>query len=109
MIPSPLPSDIKSSAPQKMFVIFARGLPDTWTVLHSLGIGNHSTKPWTAIDFVLVGPPGVFCIEVKGGRVRREGGRWCFTGRHDKDPGKQPDPFRHGGGAAAAHYSNLAH
>jgi hypothetical protein len=42
-----------------------------WAVLHSVGLTGHDCKPWAEIDFVLIGPPGIFCLEVKGGRVSR--------------------------------------
>src|SRR5205823_10471774 len=44
--------------------------------LHSLGIARHKRKDYAETDFVFIGPPGVFCLEVKGGHVRRKNGVW---------------------------------
>ncbi|HHV00457.1 MAG TPA: hypothetical protein GXX76_11475 [Bacteroidales bacterium] len=38
------------------------------------------------IDFLVLAPKlGVFALEVKGGRVRREDGVWYFTNRYRED------------------------
>jgi hypothetical protein len=38
------------------------------------------------IDFLVLAPKlGVFALEVKGGRVRREDGVWYFTNRYGED------------------------
>jgi len=54
--------------------------------LHSVGIARHERKSYAECDFVLIGPPGVFCFEVKGGEVSRKNGLWhigwpgkCYT------------------------------
>ncbi len=47
-----------------------------YVCLHSLGIARHQRKEYAEADFVLVGPPGVFCLEVKGGHVDRKNGIW---------------------------------
>ncbi len=44
--------------------------------LHSLGIARHSRKEYAEADFVIIGPAGIFCLEVKGGEVKRNGGTW---------------------------------
>ncbi len=58
-------------------------LDDSWTVLHSVGLARHASKPWAEADVVLVGPPGVLVLEVKGGRLERRNGRWGFRNRFD--------------------------
>lgn len=60
-------------------------LSNKWTIIHSLSItrtyGVDSKKPRQEIDFLLVGPSGIFGLEVKGGKVRREGPKWiCGDG-----------------------------
>ena len=98
----------KSSAERRLFDVIARDLPDDWTVLHSLGIAGHRRKPWAEIDFVLIGPPGLFCIEVKGGRVSRdEDGQWRFTNRRDEATVKAEGPWEQVGSASAALRSYL--
>lgn len=44
--------------------------------LHSLGIARHERKDYAESDFVVIGPEGVFCLEVKGGEVSRSEGVW---------------------------------
>jgi hypothetical protein len=103
----PEPGDeIPSSAERRLFALFAQ-LPDAWTVLHSVGIARHRRKRWAEADFVLVGPTGLYVVEVKGGRVAREEGTWIFTDRYDRDSTKQEGPFEQAGGAAGALQSYL--
>ncbi len=55
-----------------------RDAPNTesYSCFHSLGIARHERKEYAESDFVLLGPRGMFCIEVKGGVVKRENGIW---------------------------------
>jgi hypothetical protein len=71
--------------------------PDDWLAVHSLGLSSHRSKPWAEIDFVVVGPFGVLCLEVKGGSVRVEHGRWTTNGQALKE-----SPFSQAGGGSAA-------
>lgn len=59
-------------------------LPDSVTIYHSLGLIDHEHKVLgTEIDFVVIGPKGVFGLEVKGGGIRRnENGRWFTVDRY---------------------------
>jgi hypothetical protein len=88
-----------------MFTLMQDELSSEWTVLHSLGLTTHRTKPWAEIDFVLVGPPGVICLEVKGGLVSRRNGVWYTTpqrGPHAGQPQKlNESPFEQVGPASA--------
>lgn len=61
-----------------------------WTVLHSLDVAKHRTKPYGEIDFVVLIPGlGVLCVEVKSHRsIRRKDGEWYF-GKREK-PGQSP-------------------
>ena len=81
MLPPFVAESTQSAAERKLFVVMRDELSDEWTVLHSLGSTLHDRKPWAEIDFVLVGPAGVYCLEVKGGRVARRDGRWEYTNR----------------------------
>jgi hypothetical protein len=98
-IPSP---DTESNAELKLFDIIKTSLSDDWVCFHSLGLASHRRKPWAEIDFVLVGPPGVFCLEIKGGRVAREGGLWWFTNRKGDANSSHQGPFDQVGGASSA-------
>ena len=51
-------------------------------------------NPWAEIDFLLIGPEGVFCLEVKGGRVARIEGEWHFTNAADQATIKNEGPFQ---------------
>jgi len=95
----------RSNAEKRIFGRLKDGLTNEWLVLHSLGLAGHVRKPWAEIDFVLIGPPGVFCLEVKGGRIAREDGAWLFTDKDDKTTAKPEGPFAQVGSAEAA----LAH
>jgi hypothetical protein len=103
MLPPVVSEHTKSQAEVELFKAVSHELSDDWSVLHSLGLGTHNAKPWAEIDFVLIGPPGVVCLEVKGGSVRRESGRWIFRNRNgqDSDP-KAEGPFDQVGSASAA-------
>src|SRR5712692_1544581 len=93
MCPPELSAEVRSHAERHLFELLKDGLSDSWTVLHSLGVIGHRAKPWAEVDFVLVGPPGVFCLEVKGGRVQRHEGMWFFTDRFDPVTTKREGPF----------------
>lgn len=102
MYPARVPEDTKSRAEKKLFEIMRAELDNEWVVLHSLGLTIHERKPWAEIDFVLIGPPGVFCVEVKGGRIARRDGRWYFTNGANETTVKNEGPFEQVGGASAA-------
>lgn len=83
-----------SNAERKLFRMFqeAKDL-DEWYCLHSLGISRHFSKREGEIDFLFIGPAGIFVIEAKGGRVQREGGIWKFTDRYGRVARKKESPF----------------
>lgn len=99
--PEPGPSTV-SNAEKRLFDFIRDDLADDWIALHSLGMANHPRKHRSEIDFVLIGPPGVYCIEVKGGRVMRRDGAWHFINRHDETSAKREGPFEQVGSAAHA-------
>jgi hypothetical protein len=51
---------------------------EEYICFHSLGMTSHRRKEFAEIDFVVVGPAGVFCLEVKGGEVVRKDGKWII-------------------------------
>lgn len=109
MIPPVVSEACKSDAEADMFETIKRELSDDWAALHSVGLTVHERKPWAEADFILVGPLGVFVLEVKGGRIRRERGMWIHTNRHDMDSDpKAQGPFDQAGGASAALFKYLA-
>lgn len=63
--------------------------------LHSLGLPRHAYKACCELDFVIVGPDGLFALEVKGGGVTRdEKGQWVMTDRHGNRYIHREGPFR---------------
>ena len=51
---------------------------ESYYCLHSVGLAKHKRKAYGEADFILIGPQGVFCLEVKGGNVSRENGIWTI-------------------------------
>lgn len=95
MIPPYLYPGVKSIAEKKVFdLIKHEELLDGWICFHSLGISDHEKKVEGEIDFLLVGPEGVLCFEVKGGHVTRENGLWKFTNRYGQANIKYESPFK---------------
>ncbi len=80
-----------------MFRVLNDGLPDDVQVIHSAGVARHKHKRWAEIDFVVVSGAGIFCLEVKGGRITREGSEWFTNGEKLGE-----SPFQQAGSAAAA-------
>jgi hypothetical protein len=93
---------VPNSDAERKVLEWLAALDDDWTVLHSVGITAHAHKPWAEADAVLVGPPGVLILEVKGGRVERRAGLWGFWDRFDQVTWKAEGPYAQAGGAAAA-------
>lgn len=98
-----------SSAERKILRLFAdnRKLGD-WYCLHSLGLSNHIFKREGEIDFLLIGPEGIFVIEVKGGRVQRRNGLWLFTDRFGRITQKKESPFNQAKTALYSIRNNLS-
>ena len=107
MYPAQPSPDTPSDAERRIFGRLRDELPDDWVVLHSLGLASHRKKPWAEIDFVVIGPPGIACLEVKGGRVERERGKWVFINRHGHRNVKPEGPYEQVGGASSALYAWL--
>lgn len=95
MIPSVISPEVKSNAERKIFKWFQNAPgTDKWIVLHSLGITTHSKVIYGETDFLVLAPKlGIFALEVKGGRVRRENGIWYFTNRYGNTNSKVRGPF----------------
>lgn len=92
-IPPYLGEEIKSKAEKKMFNILRNLDLKNAYVLHSLGLPKHQTKIYGEIDFVVVCDRGVACLEIKGGRVECQEGKWIFTDRHGVKRVKPEGPF----------------
>lgn len=68
---------------------------DSYYVLHSLFISRHLKNVSGEADFlVLVPGHGIFCLEVKHGRVSRDGGNWIFENKLGLKTNSAKGPFR---------------
>lgn len=78
MVP-PLISAVANNGERKMFEAIRNAADsDNYFCLHSVGLARHERKEYSEADFVLVGPPGVFAVETKGGSVARSNGVWTI-------------------------------
>ena len=78
MIP-PLPAESANKSERKVFSIIEKATSsENWYCLHSVGLARHHRKRYGEADFVLICPEGVFCLEAKGGHVRRSEGVWTI-------------------------------
>lgn len=91
MIPNVISED-SSSGEKKMFERL-KELPDNYVVIHSLKMLKHINKVEGEIDFVIVCPYGILCMEVKGGRVERKNGIWIFRDRYGNENKKKEGPY----------------
>lgn len=83
MIPEIMGPSVKSDAEKKVFQLL-QVLPGTeeWTALHSVGIARHPTQSQGEADFVLLIPKmGIFVLEIKGGNISHNEGKWFTTNR----------------------------
>ena len=95
MIPTQIDDSVVSSAEIRVFQLLDSD-PDTdgWTVLHSLGLARRKSGPYGEIDFVIIVPEeGVLCLEVKGGRVSCENGKWRTQDRYGNVSELKKSPF----------------
>jgi hypothetical protein len=64
-------------------------------VLHSLFTNFHLKSISGELDFLVLAPgQGIFALEIKHGRVKRENGLWYFTNRFGKTSSSAKGPFR---------------
>jgi Nuclease-related domain len=95
MLPVQFDVSTASAAERKLFDLLKND-PDTkdWIVLHSLGLARRGKKPYGEIDFVVLIPAeGVFCLEVKGGRIACQNGEWATTNRLGQTEKLNRSPF----------------
>lgn len=97
MIPSVWEDRNGSRAEELIYRKLRDETPDDWFAIHSVGLIGHEFKSWAEIDFVLVGPFGVICLEVKGGRITLRDGIWFSNENRLSE-----SPFQQAGGGAAA-------
>lgn len=103
MLPSQLDPATPSKAEKGLFnKLRPLDDPHWYYALHSLNLSDHARKRVAEVDFLLLGPHGVFVLEVKGGRVARSNGVWTFTDRYGNTRRKREGPFVQAGTAMFA-------
>ncbi|SHI78214.1 DEAD/DEAH box helicase family protein [Propionispora hippei] len=109
MVPSVISPEVKSVAERRIFEWFKNDpATEGWVVLHSLGIANHQTVLYGELDFLVIAPGlGVFALEVKGGRVRRDTGIWHFTNKYNKTSSKRRGPFEQANEAVFSLFNDI--
>jgi hypothetical protein len=95
MVPPDFDANATSGAERRIFDQLRNDpATDEWTVLHSLGLARRGKKPYGEIDFVVLLPSGgVYCIEVKGGRIACTGGLWSTTDKDGRTAALKRSPF----------------
>jgi len=100
----PTPIVGKTSPPERLvFAKIERQLDSDHVVLHSLRTFDHLKKPMAEADFVVVGPLGIFVIEVKGDYTCING-VWNFA----DDVTKHESPLEQANGCLYAIRDRLA-
>ena len=64
----------------------------SYVALHSLNLTRHRSKRFGEADFVLITKFGIFVLEVKGGGIQYDAGKWYTTNK--KGTYSIQDPFR---------------
>jgi hypothetical protein len=105
MIPA-IPHGTHSHAEKRVFDRMRAAFSDVpdrrLTAYHSLNLTRHAYKRFGEIDFLICGLPGIFVLEVKGGRIACRNGVWQYTNRFDavsesvEGPFKQAESALHG-------------
>jgi len=84
----------ESSGERKVFAFLKEiDMGPGYCAYHSLNVSEHEYKKWAELDFVIIGPDGIFVLEVKSGRVRYVDGVWHYINRYGKETKKQEGPF----------------
>ncbi|MBO4699687.1 NERD domain-containing protein [bacterium] len=92
-IPPFIGSEIKSGAESRMFEALKKFRMENAYILHSLGLPRHANKIYGEIDFVVICARGVACLEIKGGTVKRHGGKWIYKRKDGRETVKSESPF----------------
>jgi len=105
MIPS-IPHGTHSHAEKRVFDRIRAAFSDMpdkkLTAYHSLNLTRHEYKRFGEIDFLICGLPGIFVLEVKGGRITCRNGIWQYKNRFNavsesvEGPFKQAESALHG-------------
>ena len=95
MIPSSA-YETPSKAERQVFDLLRAAFSDSaeaFTGYHSLNLTRHANKRFGEVDFVLCGKKGIYVLEVKGGTLGCEDGRW-YTRNNEGRHLLKESPFR---------------
>ena len=93
LIPPYIEKTEKNGSEVKVFDLFKKIDGDSDSCLiHSVNLPEHKYKEWAEIDFLFISKSGILVIEVKGGRVSRDGGAWKFKDRYGNINEKNEGP-----------------
>ncbi|GGQ21025.1 hypothetical protein GCM10010215_52110 [Streptomyces virginiae] len=92
IIPSEISSSTRSQAERSVFAALKAIVDSQSVALHSVHLPRHRTKRVGEIDFVVITPDLLLVIEVKGGRVSQQQGKWYY-GRAGHEDGPKESPF----------------
>ena len=95
MVPPHYAEAIKSTGEKQIFDRLRCDPATTdWICLHSLNLARHVKRVYGEIDFVILVPnEGIFCLEIKSGRVARHEGIWTYTNRYGDTSTSTVGPF----------------
>ncbi|MFV2083405.1 NERD domain-containing protein [Micromonospora sp. LOL_021] len=93
MVPEPISPSTKSAAEVSLYRRL-KLLESDWIVaLHSLNLPEHSWKRVSEVDFVVIGPRGIYILEVKGGHISCSDGVWTHRDRFGTERRRRESPF----------------
>jgi len=101
IFPYPISTDTNSNAERKLYDLFREKLSDEYTIIHSVKWITRDPRRYGPVgeaDFVIAHPKhGVLVLEVKGGGIHLEAGKWYTVNADgeknplDRDPISQAD------------------
>src|SRR5579859_7549192 len=95
MIPPQIADSTRSGAERRLFKMLSEAnLPDDYYCLHSVDLPEHLYKKCGELDFVVVGPSGLYVIEVKGGTITYKQGIWNYATRKGYVVRNSEGPFK---------------
>ena len=93
LIPPYIVQTKKNRSEVRVFDLFKKIDGDSDSCLiHSVNLPEHKYKEWAEIDFLFISKSGILVIEVKGGRISRDGGVWKFKDRYGNINEKNEGP-----------------
>jgi hypothetical protein len=106
VIPDEISVAVRSTAERRVHTAL-KEVPDAESVaLHSVNLPEHAYKRFGEIDFLVITPEVLLTVEVKGGQIGVQNGRWVF-GSGARQSVKVEGPFEQARSAMIAQESRL--